>query len=620
MSIVQRVAIVLALLLGLVGGIGLVVLDRARRLVDEVQSVARSHELRAGLAGLLRSLADAESAERGFLLTRDSTELLAYQRAVRAAPAELAALERVIRDPRQRERLARLRPLMDAQLAELDSIMRPVMAAARPPRGGERDSAHLAQIRALIGDMDAQAEVQLAARVQQARNGERLTLLIAGAGSLLAILVALFGVGVIRAEVAARARNVARVRASEARFRGAAEGSMDAFFLLEAVRDDAGRITDFILDEMNTGAERLLGRPRGELVGRRMGDLYPVTREDGFLERCARVVATGAMLDEEIPVRVPGMKASWLQQTIVRVGDGVAVTSRDITAKRRLEERMRQAQKMEAVGRLANGVAHDFNNVLAAIRASSDALALTLPPADARREDLVEITRAVDRAAQLTRQLLTFSRKQESRPTTVDLNLVVRGMEGLLRRLVARDVRLVISLDPGLGLVRVDEGQIEQVLLNLVVNARDAMPRGGTLEIATRNVDVDESRPHAHGTIEAGRYIALAVRDTGVGIDDQSMAHLFEPFFTTKPEGRGTGLGLATSYGIVQQSGGQITVASEPGQGAEFTIFLPRQNGRESPARAEAPGPEPRPEARRDIAPPRPEAPPAGPGAAIQMA
>jgi signal transduction histidine kinase len=154
---------------------------------------------------------------------------------------------------------------------------------------------------------------------------------------------------------------------------------------------------------------------------------------------------------------------------------------------------------------------------------------------------------------------------------TVDLNLVVRGMEGLLRRLVAREVRLVVSLDPGLGLVRVDEGQIEQVLLNLVVNARDAMPRGGTLEIATRNVDVEESRPHAHGTIEAGQYIALAVRDTGVGIDDQAMAHLFEPFFTTKPEGRGTGLGLATSYGIVHQSGGQITVASEPGQSRRVT-------------------------------------------------
>ncbi|HEX6537265.1 MAG TPA: ATP-binding protein [Gemmatimonadaceae bacterium] len=582
LSLIQKVSIMLAVLLVLLGGIGLLLLDRTAHLVGEVGAVARSHAVRAGLAELLGAIASAESAERGFVLSRDSAELVAYRAALERASRNLGALDVLLAaNPQQRRRLRKLQPIVAVQLAAFDSAVRPAGRAARGPPSTARDSAHMGEIRALIAEMDSAAQAQLTQRVEEARSGGRMTLLVAGIGSVLAILVAMLGAGLIRAELADRTQRLAQVRASEARFRGAAEGSMDAFFLLDAIRDAHGRVTDFRVTEMNAGAEALLGRSRAGVIGRGIAELYPITREDGFLERCERVLRTGTMIDEEIPVRVPGMSASWLHQTIVRVGDGVAVTSRDITEKRWLDERLRQAQKMEAVGRLANGVAHDFNNVLAAIRASSDALSLTMLPGDPRREDVAEITRAVDRAAALTRQLLAFSRKQESRPAMVDLNMLVRGMEGLLRRLVPSEVRLITSLEPHLGLTMVDEGQLEQVLLNLVVNARDAMPHGGTLEIVTRNIDVEASRPHLHGTVEAGSYIVLAVRDTGVGIDEATMVHLFEPFFTTKPDGQGTGLGLATSYGIVRQSGGQIIVASEPGRGTEFTIYLPRRGDAE---------------------------------------
>jgi len=245
-------------------------------------------------------------------------------------------------------------------------------------------------------------------------------------------------------------------------------------------------------------------------------------------------------------------------------------------ALRESEEHLRQSQKIEAVGRLAGGVAHDFNNLLTAILGYSQLLRSSLRPEDPRHHSAEEIQRAAERAAGLTRQLLAFSRKQVLEPKVVSLNGVVVDMLEMLRRLIGEHIELVTVLAPDLGQVRADPSQVEQVILNLALNARDAMPEGGRLVIATAEMEHHEDSPADHEGLDAGRYVTLSVQDSGVGMDEETRQRIFEPFFTTKEVGKGTGLGLATVYGIVKQSGGYIWVESEPGTGARFTISLPR--------------------------------------------
>ena len=254
----------------------------------------------------------------------------------------------------------------------------------------------------------------------------------------------------------------------------------------------------------------------------------------------------------------------------------VVEVGRDITEMKRMEERLLQSHKMEAVGRLAGGVAHDFNNLLTVITGFGDLLLSRMEKDDPRRKEAEEIRKAGDRAAALTRQLLAFSRRQVLQPEVVDLNRIVRDLGAMLGRLIGEDTGLETSLDAGLGRVKVDPGQIEQVVVNLVVNARDAMPGGGKVTIRTGNVVTEGAAAWDRGAIPPGSYSLLEVGDTGCGMDPQAIANIFEPFFTTKEKGKGTGLGLATVYGIVKQSGGHILVASEPGKGAAFRIFLPR--------------------------------------------
>jgi two-component system cell cycle sensor histidine kinase/response regulator CckA len=254
---------------------------------------------------------------------------------------------------------------------------------------------------------------------------------------------------------------------------------------------------------------------------------------------------------------------------------GLRGVTMDISDRRSLEEQFRQAQKMEAVGQLAGGVAHDFNNLLTAILGYAELVVETLAPDDDRRADMNEIVVASHRAVVLTRQLLAFSRKQVVQPVTLDLNALVGGMRHMLSRLIGESVELVAVLDPDLGAVRADAGQLEQVLMNLVVNARDAMLHGGRVAIKTSNVTLDGAIA-GDTTIRSGPHVMLSVSDSGEGMTEEVKRHLFEPFFTTKDQGKGTGLGLATVYGIIKQSGGHIRVYSEPGNGSVFKVYLPR--------------------------------------------
>jgi signal transduction histidine kinase len=264
---------------------------------------------------------------------------------------------------------------------------------------------------------------------------------------------------------------------------------------------------------------------------------------------------------------------------VLRSGDGRPVrcigTMLDVSDREELAAQLRQSQKMEAVGQLAGGIAHDFNNLLTAISCNVELLLDEIPTGDPHHDDVVQIREAAGRAAALTRQLLAFSRRQVLQPTSLDLNATVGNMDRLLRRVLSADVQLHTELDPAVSTVFADAGQMEQVVMNLVLNARDAMPAGGSIVVGTAPVHLEAPLAHHFGVVAPGRYVALSVRDVGTGIPADVLGRLFEPFFTTKAHGKGTGLGLATVHGIVSQSNGQIVVETAVGMGTTFTVYLP---------------------------------------------
>lgn len=351
------------------------------------------------------------------------------------------------------------------------------------------------------------------------------------------------------------------------------EGMIDAVY----VKDREGRYR-----MINSAGARLLGRPIEEVVGKHVSELFTPETARQLTEDDQRIMTTGETQTYEHVATVAGVTRTFLTTKGPHRDEagnvvGVIGISRDITEHKKLEEQLRQAQKMEAIGRLAGGVAHDFNNLLTAIIGYSDLILMEcVNPTQPLYHNAEEIKRAADRAATLTRQLLAYSRQQVLNFRVLNLNSVVADMEKLLRRLIGEDIELLTRLDPQLRRVTADPGQIEQVLMNLAVNARDAMPRGGRLVIVTANVELYEAYAWRNVDVQPGAYVCLAVSDTGCGMTDDVRSHLFEPFFTTKEIGKGTGLGLATIYGIIKQSGGHIEVNSAPGQGATFKVFLPQ--------------------------------------------
>ncbi len=336
---------------------------------------------------------------------------------------------------------------------------------------------------------------------------------------------------------------------------------------------------DGVVRTWNPAAEQLFGWTADEVIGR---PLPTVHGEAAEFEETRRRVMRGEPVSNIEVIRkkkdgtavTVNLVAAPLHEADGRI-TGILGLVEDRTGVKRLEQQFFHAQKMEAVGRLAGGIAHDFNNLLTVITSYSDLLLEDFGSDDPKREDVAQIRKASESAAALTRQLLAFSRQQVLQPQILDLNDTVAGTEKLLKRLIEEDVQLATVLAPDLGMAIIDPGQLEQIIMNLAVNARDAMPGGGRLTIETANVDVDEAYLQAHPPAQAGRYVMLAVSDTGTGMDARTQAHLFEPFFTTKASGKGTGLGLATVYGIVKQSGGFICVYSEPGHGTTFKIYFP---------------------------------------------
>ena len=330
----------------------------------------------------------------------------------------------------------------------------------------------------------------------------------------------------------------------------------------------------------NRAAQSTFGWAEWELLDKPLPQ-FPVTPEEAL--RMRREQAERGESDIGLETRCRRRDGSLLNVTIwsalLRDGagalKGIVDVVADITERKRLEEQLHHSQKLEAIGRLAGGVAHDFNNLLMVISGYSQMLLEALPPDERSRTDLEQVIKAGERASDLTAQLLAVSRRQPVSPKILDLNGLVNDMQRMLQRVIGEDIRLTTSLDPHLKRIQADPGQIEQVVLNLAVNARDAMPNGGTLTVQTANVHLDEAYTRKHLSPAPGDYAMLSISDTGGGMDHEVQSHLFEPFFTTKEKGKGTGLGLSTSYGIIKQSGGEIRFTSEIGAGTTFQIYLP---------------------------------------------
>ena len=378
-------------------------------------------------------------------------------------------------------------------------------------------------------------------------------------------------------DITARNAADAALRASEAHHRTVLEHIADAVFIVDA----EGRYLD-----VNPRACDLTGYTRDELLGMSSPDTYPQEDRAEARSRLREVAAQtgrGSRFFERRLIRKDGSERA-VEVNARPLPDGrLLSTARDVTERKQLELQLRQAQKMEAIGRLAGGVAHDFNNVLTAIFGYVDLLHEELPANSPAHQDLAEVRKASERAAGLTRQLLAFSRQQVLEPVVLALNDLVEDVEKMLHRVIGEDVALRLVLGQDVGNVRADPGQLQQVIMNLVVNARDAMPTGGSIILETANVDLTEQYAELHQPVIAGPYVMLALSDSGTGMSPEIKARIFEPFFTTKEKGRGTGLGLSTVYGIVKQSGGYIWAYSEVGRGTTFKIYLPRVDAASEP-------------------------------------
>ncbi|HTS19711.1 MAG TPA: PAS domain S-box protein [Verrucomicrobiae bacterium] len=394
----------------------------------------------------------------------------------------------------------------------------------------------------------------------------------------------IFALGILSIGLAIFSLRRWRELADEMAARREAEDSRIRLAAIVEFSNDAivGKDLNGIITSWNAAAERLYGYPAAEAIGRPVDLIIPTDRSHEWrdiLDRTRRGEHISHFETERVGKGGRKLNVSLSVSPIKgSSGDivGAAVIARDISERLRLQQQLLQSRKVEAIGRLAGGVAHDFNNILTTIIGYCDLTREELGDGHSARTNIDEISGAAERAASLTRQLLAFSRKQTMQPKVLDLNAVLENLDKLLRRLIGEDIELVTKLAPDLGRVKADPGQIEQVIMNLAVNAREAMPNGGQLLLETAAVTLDRESAHLPEDVQPGEYVMIAVTDTGVGMTEEVKTRVFEPFFTTKPQGQGTGLGLSMCYGIIKQSGGHISVYSELNHGTTFKIFLAR--------------------------------------------
>ena len=586
--------------------------------------ITRTFEARSEIQQVRSRLEEAETSMLGYLVTRDPARLRQFEDAERALPGTLNRLEAMVADdPSQQARARRVGTLVFEALRVLESRV--------------DGQASLTAIRRELDGMRAEADRLLEQRREHARSVWKRGYVVIGAGVLFApagaiLAMLLFATAITRriqvldqnAQRLAQGQPIAPMRSGKDVI-GRLEQSLGAAAALLAEHEqalrrataeleirvaqrtaelaqskeelsDANRRLEAIIDasplailrldpdgnvqSWNHAAERIFGYEAEEILNQPLSSV--IHGSDGQSGNPLPAAARGDLRDasETRLARKDGTPIDvrlWTAPLRNAAGDirGEIVIAQDFTEHRRLGQQFVQAQKMEAIGRLAGGAAHDFNNLITVISGYGHMLLDSAQDNPDSREAIQEVLKASDRAAALARQLLVFSRRQEIQPKVLDLNELVANVQRMLARVLGEDIELKTGLAPDLDSVMADSGQLEQVIVNLALNARDAMPSGGKLSIETANVVLDETYARAHG-VPVGSYAMLAVSDTGHGMTAETKSHLFEPFFTTKNPGAGTGLGLATVYGIVKQHGGDVSVYSEPGHGTSFKIYLPR--------------------------------------------
>jgi PAS domain S-box-containing protein len=560
---------------------------------------------------------DAETGQRGYLLTGRESYLTPYSRVMTGSNGSILELRgEAAQFPRYLPRIDSLNYFVQLKLAELYETIRlsrdEGYAAAEAIVRTDRGEQAMVQIRRLLTSLDAGMTSDLGRAQTTARREQQMVVILILTGTLLAGLLA------IMTNVMHKRQARDQDRTSEELERQSYELQLQAAELEAAnaeleltTREMVAHTVDSEVSQLRLAG--ILGSATEAIIS--FDDEYKVVYFNAAAEQLLCIsaeAASGTPIMRFIPERLhpsyadrisdirrtvrstPGVVNVW--ELIALRGDDTEVPveasmsyaragkqglftmiMRDVSERRQLEDQFRQAQKMEAVGRLAGGIAHDFNNLLTVIGASTDFLLMDMVDSTGEvKQDIAEIRRATDRAAGLTRQLLAFSRRQLVQPQLLDLNTVVGEMETMLRRLIGEDVILQTGYTDDPGLVRLDRGQVEQIVVNLVVNARDAMPGGGLISLRTDTATTYSSTTLDTTDVPDGGYVVLSVSDTGIGIDEEIRVKIFEPFFTTKEQGKGTGLGLSTVYGIVKQYGGDITVHSELGHGTEFRLYFPR--------------------------------------------
>ncbi len=594
LSLREKVGLTLAGLLLLAAGPAVLAYRSSNQFLAATDTFLLAQSGLSDLRSAFSLVQEMETGQRSYILTGDTVFLGPYWAARTKIKARLEAIRPMLaQTPGGPELLDSLSALIAQKQAELDRLIElrrdRGFGAARAVVNAAGDQRIMDQIRARVAAIEAMAQVRLRAardRAASERDGAVIGLAIAG---LAALALALAAGTLISRDLAAERLAQERLATTGERLSAEVAGMS---VTLAARAEELGAIVAAVpvalvtIDQAglvafwSPAAERMFGWKATEVVGMPL-PIIPPGREEEYRRFREAVLGGKAFSGRETRrLRRDGTELEVAVSTApLRDATGnihaLVASYVDMSGQRRLEEELRQSQKLEAIGRLAGGVAHDFNNLLTAILGFADRVSRALPVDHPERRDVDEITGAAERAAGLTRQLLTFSRPQAVAPQVLDVGTVVRTMEPMLRRLLGETIDLTCSIARDSGRVLADPHHLEQVLLNLSINARDAMPRGGRLLIETAAVELARPYLDQHPEVEPGSYSMLAVTDTGTGMDQATRARMFEPFFTTKG-GMGSGLGLATVYGIVKQAGGGILVYSEPGHGTTFKVYFPR--------------------------------------------